>query len=118
MDPVVQNVTKEIDKIGNVIRPIFNLRKHGATALTTTYIEKLGAKKEFSKSILDLTSCLQSSEKVLKACLMNLEILQLKLIKATEAFGYNSRTIKDGVYCRPLFDRYLFELFTNAKINS
>ena len=36
----------------------------------------------------------------------------------TFLIGYNSRTIKDDVYCRPLFDRYLFELFKNAKINS
>ena len=97
MDPVVQNVTKEIDKIGNVLRPILNLRKQGATVLTTTDIEKLGAKKELSKSILDLTSCLQSSEKVLKACLMNLEILQLKLIKATEATSVDTNLIKDMI---------------------
>ena len=97
MNPVVQDVTKEIDKIGNVIRPIFNLRKQGATALTITDIEKLGGKKELSKSILDLTLCLQSSEKVFKTCLMNLEILQLKLIKATEATSMDTNLVKDMI---------------------
>ena len=45
MNPVVQDVTKEINKIGNAIRPIFNLRKQGAATLTITDIEKVGGKK-------------------------------------------------------------------------
>ena len=35
----------------------------------------------------------------------------------TFLIGYNSRTVKDDDYCRPLFDKYLFELFKNVKIN-
>ena len=36
----------------------------------------------------------------------------------TSLIGYNSRTVKDDVYCRPPFDIYLSALFENAEINS
>ena len=51
-----------------------------------------------------------------KHALTDRHIIQ-KWQNVTFLIGYNSRTVKDDVNSRSLFDRYLFELLKNAKIN-